>query len=79
MSGKSDLGDEFDAVLTQNINKLYDSYKLMLEKSMVDTSEEAERQLLRAAVSSVSSACQCLLDQIQELRMHAVVGGEDES
>jgi hypothetical protein len=71
--GRGELSNIFESELTTNINRLYDAYKVMLQKSAVGTTEEFERQQLNTAVVSVSMACQCLLDQIQEMRVHAVI------
>ena len=67
------LSDNFDNVLEANINRMYESYRMIMHKAKVDSTAEFERLQLKSAVVSVSSACQNILDQIQELRMHAAV------
>jgi len=71
------LSAKFDNVLDANINRLYESYRMIMHKATVDSTAEFERLQLKSAVVSVSSACQNILDQIQELRMHAAVAAGD--
>lgn len=69
----------FEAVLSTNLTRLHESYKMMLAKSAIEETVEFERQQLKTAIESVNSACQCILDQIHELRIHAVLGSDDTS
>ena len=65
-----------DLILT--INRLYDSYKLLLRKGLILDAEIAERSQFFAACANINDACNVLLDKIHQVRLHRLLQSNDD-
>mmetsp|Transcript_24814 Transcript_24814/g.42007 ORF Transcript_24814/g.42007 Transcript_24814/m.42007 type:complete len:113 (+) Transcript_24814:139-477(+) len=66
----------FENAVEANISRLRENYTTLLLKSQVKEEVLGHEHLqLQASAANIVHSCQCLLDQVQEIRLHILLQG----